>query len=89
MKYFGILLLSQAVFGLVCVVASYPEACAGTVLVSLLSCVLVVSDASSLALICLSIEIIIACLFERISDAFIFIQVCQTLVATQIILSHN
>lgn len=89
MKYFGLILLSQAIVGLVCVIASYPEAAAGATLVSLLTCVAVKGETSSIALIFLSVEIIIACLFENISHAFIFIQVCQTLVSTQIILSQN
>ena len=89
MKFFGLLLLSQAAFGLVCVIASYPEASAGLILASIVSCVAVNNATSSIALIFLSFEIIMAMLFESSREAYLFIQASQIFVSLAIILAHK
>ncbi|MGB0550484.1 MAG: hypothetical protein ACPGR8_15240 [Limisphaerales bacterium] len=89
MKYFGVLLLSQAVFGLACVIASYPEASAGIVLVSLLTCVAVNTEVSSLSLIALSFETILSATIENSANAYIFIHGTQVIFSSMIIALHN
>ena len=89
MKYFGLVLLAQAIFGLICVVSSYPEASAGIVFTSLLSCVLVNNDTSSVVLLLLSFFVVLSLMFEEVRDAYIFIQTGQILVSTAVAVAHN
>ena len=89
MKHFALILLAQSLFGLACVVASYPEASAGIVFTSLMLCVAVNNNTSSISLLFLAFFILVSLLFEKIQDSFIFIQVLQILLSCGIFLLHK